>query len=56
LMGGVLSTAGLAILAPSLAVVIVNAIGFTSAGVLKMTLATTIQSVFHQAYTSGLFS
>jgi len=35
ILGGALATAGLAILLPSLIVVIVNAIGFTAAGVLK---------------------
>ena len=35
ILGGVLATAGFAMLLPSLMVLIVNAVGFTSAGVLK---------------------
>ncbi|CAA7271108.1 unnamed protein product [Cyclocybe aegerita] len=49
-------TAAAATLLPSLLVVAVNAIGFTAAGVLKGTLAATLQSMFWGANTGGIFS
>ncbi|KAF8147567.1 hypothetical protein B0H34DRAFT_795430 [Crassisporium funariophilum] len=55
-LGGGFLTAGLLALLPSLLIVTINAIGFTSSGVLAGSLAAVIQSQFYGAMTSGLFA
>ncbi|PPQ64822.1 hypothetical protein CVT26_002654 [Gymnopilus dilepis] len=56
IVGSALSTAGLAVLAPSLCVAIVNAIGFTQGGVLAGSIAASLQSIFYGGATGGIFS
>ncbi|KAF8171642.1 hypothetical protein BJ912DRAFT_1066058 [Pholiota molesta] len=55
-LAGTLSAAGLAVLLPSLALVVVNALGFTSSGVLLGSLAAALQSSVYGAFTGGAFS
>ncbi|KAF8177250.1 hypothetical protein BJ912DRAFT_986104 [Pholiota molesta] len=55
-LAGLLSAASLAVLLPSLAVVVVNALGFTSSGVLLGSLAAALQSSVYGALTGGAFS
>ncbi|KIM36474.1 hypothetical protein M413DRAFT_449173 [Hebeloma cylindrosporum] len=56
LLGGGLIAASLPVLLPSLAVAIVNAVGFTAAGVAKASLAAALQGLFYGGNTGGLFS
>ncbi|KAK7462177.1 hypothetical protein VKT23_007781 [Stygiomarasmius scandens] len=56
LAAGALLTVGSTIILPSIGIAVINAIGFTSAGVAAGSLAATIQSVFCGAFTGGLFS
>ncbi|PPQ91370.1 hypothetical protein CVT25_004137 [Psilocybe cyanescens] len=56
LLGSGLTATSLAVLLPSLAIAIVNAIGCTAGGIAAGSMAAAIQSAFYGAYTTGLIS
>ncbi|ESK81715.1 hypothetical protein Moror_5451 [Moniliophthora roreri MCA 2997] len=56
LIGGGLVAGGAAVVLPAAGIAALNAIGFTSAGVLAGSLAAGIQAVFYGGTTGGLFS
>jgi len=56
LAGSRLVMAGTSAVVPSLGILGINAVGFTSSGVAAGSIAATIQSVFYGASTGGLFS
>ncbi|ESK86264.1 hypothetical protein Moror_16618 [Moniliophthora roreri MCA 2997] len=56
LAGGGLMAGGAAVVLPAAGITALNAIGFTSSGVLAGSIAAGIQSVFYGGMTGGLFS
>ncbi|KDR69310.1 hypothetical protein GALMADRAFT_1352886 [Galerina marginata CBS 339.88] len=56
LLGGGFMAAGLAVLLPSLAVAVVNALGWSVSGVVAGSIAAAIQSSLYGAFTTGVFS